>query len=232
MNPWLSIVGIGEDGLAGLSPAARALVDAAEVLIGGERHLAMLPDDGRERFAWPSPLLALVEDILGRRGQAVCVLATGDPLAYGIGATLVKRLPIEEMTIIPGVSAFSLAAARLGWNLAEVDCLTLHGRPLSLLEPYIQPGAKLLLLSDGPQTPAAVAERLVARGAGASKMTALSHMGGRFGEPHDGQRRRLGQRQRCRPSTPWRSIAIWKPVPRCCRVCPDCPTRPFATTAR
>ena len=93
MTPWLSIVGLGEDGLAGLTPAARALVDAAEVLIGGERHLAMLPDDGRERYAWPSPLSALVEDILNRRGQAVCVLATGDPLAYGIGATLVKRLP-------------------------------------------------------------------------------------------------------------------------------------------
>jgi len=178
MKPWLSIVGLGEDGLAGLSPAARGLVDAAEVLIGGERHLAMLPEDGRERLTWPSPLLALVDDILARRGQAVCVLATGDPLAYGIGSTLVGRVPIEEITIIPGASAFSLAAARLGWILAEVDCLTLHGRPLALLEPYIQPGAKLLLLSNGPETPAAVAARLLARGAGKSAMTALAHMGG------------------------------------------------------
>jgi precorrin-6Y C5,15-methyltransferase (decarboxylating) len=178
MKPWLSIVGLGEDGLAGLSPAARGLVDAAEVLIGGERHLAMLPEDGRERLTWPSPLLALVDGILARRGQAVCVLATGDPLAYGIGSTLVGRVPIEEITIIPGASAFSLAAARLGWILAEVDCLTLHGRPLALLEPYIQPGAKLLLLSNGPETPAAVAARLLARGAGKSAMTALAHMGG------------------------------------------------------
>jgi precorrin-6Y C5,15-methyltransferase (decarboxylating) len=178
VTPWLSIVGLGEDGLAGLSPAARGLVDAAEVLIGGERHLAMLPEDGRERLTWPSPLLALVDDILARRGQAVCVLATGDPLAYGIGSTLVGRVPIEEITIIPGASAFSLAAARLGWILAEVDCLTLHGRPLALLEPYIQPGAKLLLLSNGPETPAAVAARLLARGAGKSAMTALAHMGG------------------------------------------------------
>ena len=178
MTPWLSIVGLGEDGLASLSPAARSLVDAAEVLIGGERHLAMLPEDGRERLTWPSPLLALVDDILARRGQAVCVLATGDPLAFGIGSTLVKRVPVEEMTIIPGASAFSLAAARLGWILAEVDCLTLHGRPLALLEPYIQPGAKLLLLSNGPETPAAVAARLLARGAGKSAMTALAHMGG------------------------------------------------------
>jgi precorrin-6Y C5,15-methyltransferase (decarboxylating) len=106
------------------------------------------------------------------------VLATGDPLAYGIGSTLVRRVPIEEITIIPGASAFSLAAARLGWILAEVDCLTLHGRPLALLEPYIQPGAKLLLLSNGPETPAAVAARLLARGAGKSAMTALAHMGG------------------------------------------------------
>jgi len=184
--PWLSIVGLGEDGLAGLSPAARALVDAAEVLIGGERHLAMLPDDGRERHAWSSPLLALVEDILGRRGQAVCVLATGDPLAYGIGATLVKRVPLEEMTILPGVSAFSLAAARMGWSLPEVACLTLHGRPPALLTSYLQPDAKLLILSDGADTPAAVAARLCAAGAGDSEITALSHMGGPLESRIDG----------------------------------------------
>jgi precorrin-6Y C5,15-methyltransferase (decarboxylating) len=169
---------LGEDGLESLSPAARALVDAAEVLIGGARHLAMLPDDGRERLPWPSPLLAVMEEIMARRGRAVCVLATGDPLAYGIGATLVRRVPIEEMTIIPGVSAFSLAAARMGWSLPEVDCLTLHGRPLALLTPHLQPGAKLLILSDGAETPAQVAAKLTDAGAGASEIAVLSHMGG------------------------------------------------------
>lgn len=186
MAPWLSVVGLGEDGLAGLSPAARALVDAAEVLIGGARHLAMLPDDSRERYPWPSPLRALVEDIVARRGQAVCVLATGDPLAYGIGATLVKRVPIAEMTIIPGVSAFSLAAARMGWSLPETECLTLHGRPLALVEPYLQLGARLLILSDGADTPAAVAARLCAAGAGDSELSVLSHMGGPLESRVDG----------------------------------------------
>ena len=177
-SPWLSLVGIGEDGLAGLTAPARTLVDDAEVLIGGERHLAMLPADGRERLAWPSPLTALVEEIAGRRGQRVCVLATGDPLWYGVGVSLLKRIPRSEMAILPGRSAFALAAARLGWPLAEVETLTLHGRPLALLQPFVQPGAKLLILSDGAATPAAVAALLRERGYGASAMTVLEHLDG------------------------------------------------------
>ena len=178
MTPWLSIVGLGEDGLEGLAPAARHLVEQAAVLVGGERHLAMVPEDGRPRLTWSSPLTLLVEDIAARRGQLVCVLATGDPMAYGIGVTLAKRVPREEMIVVPGVSAFSLAAARLGWSLAETDCLTLHGRPLSLLQPAVQPGAKILVLSENGKTPAQVAELLTARGYGASAMTVLEHMGG------------------------------------------------------
>src|SRR3546814_270985 len=176
--PWLSIVGIGEDGLAGLTAPARALVDDAEVLIGGERHLAMLPDDDRERHAWPNPLSALLDDIESRRGTRVCVLATGDPLWYGIGVSLLKRIPRSEIAILPGRSAFTLSAARIGWPLAEVDCLTLHGRPLSLLHPYIQPGARLLILSEDATTPAAVAALLAARGYGESRLSVLEHLDG------------------------------------------------------
>jgi precorrin-6Y C5,15-methyltransferase (decarboxylating) len=177
-SPWLSIVGIGEDGLAGLTAPARALVDDAEVLVGGERHLAMLPDDGRERFAWPSPLSELLKKIESRRGERVCVLATGDPLWYGVGISLLRRIPRSEIAILPGRSAFSLAAARIGWPLAETDCLTLHGRPLALLHPYIQPDAKLLILSEGATTPAAVAGLLTARGYGPSRLTVLEHLDG------------------------------------------------------
>lgn len=177
-TPWLSIVGIGEDGLAGLTAPARALVDDAEVLIGGERHLAMLPDDGRERMSWPSPLSALLDEIESRRGTRVCVLATGDPLWYGVGVSLLKRIRRSEIAILPGRSAFTLSAARIGWPLAEVDCLTLHGRPLSLLRPYIQPNAKLLILSEDASTPAAVAALLTECGYGASRLTVLEHLDG------------------------------------------------------
>ncbi len=178
MTRWLSIVGLGEDGLEGMTSAARALVESAEVLVGGERHLAMVPEDGRERLTWTSPLKLLVEEILGRRGQRICVLATGDPMAYGIGVTLAKRVPREEMTVIPAPSAFSLAAARLGWNLAETDQLTLHGRPLALLNAYLQPGAQLLILSEDGTTPARVARVLSEHGYGGSGMTILEHMDG------------------------------------------------------
>ncbi len=178
MTPWLSIVGLGEDGLSGLSATARALVDGAEVLIGGVRHLAMVPDDGRERLTWPSPLAELVEEIARRRGRRVCVLATGDPMHYGIGVTLAKRVPLDEMTVIPAPSAFALACARLGWSLSDVETLTLHGRPLALLQPAIQPGARLLLLSDDAATPDKVADLLRGRGYGKSRVTVLEHMDG------------------------------------------------------
>ena len=178
MTPWLSVVGLGEDGLEGLGPPARALIEAAEVLVGGKRHLAMVPEDGRERLTWTSPLSLLVDEIVKRRGQKVCVLATGDPMAYGIGVTLARRIPREEMTVVPGVSAFSLAAARLGWSLADTEQLTLHGRPLDLLQAFVQPGAKLLILSEDGGTPAKVAALLAERGYGDSPMTALEHMGG------------------------------------------------------
>lgn len=178
MSPWLTIVGIGEDGVPGLGPAARAAVEAAEVLIGGERHLAMVPPDGRERLAWPSPLSALVERIESFRGRRVCVLATGDPLCYGVGTTLARRIPLAELRILPAPSAFSLACARLGWSLPEVDSLTLHGRPLALLQAWLQPGARLLVLCDDGSTPAQAAALLTAGGWGPSRLTVLEHMGG------------------------------------------------------
>ena len=175
---WLSVVGIGEDGLDGLTPRGRMLVDGAETLVGGDRHFAMLPEDGREKLTWPRPLTNLMPRIADRRGAPVCVLATGDPMFFGIGVTLAKHFAADEMEIVPSLSAFSLAAARLGWALADVEQLTLHGRPVSLVVPFVQPGARLLILADGPNTPAQVAEILSERGYGDSRMTVLEHMGG------------------------------------------------------
>jgi precorrin-6Y C5,15-methyltransferase (decarboxylating) len=179
VQKWLSIIGIGEDGLPGLSVIARSLLNHAEIIVGGDRHLAMLPqDDQREKLAWTSPFSASVEEIIRRRGQSICILASGDPMCYGIGATLTRRIPVSEMTIIPAPSAFSLACARLGWSLTEVDTLSLCGRPPSLLQSYIYPNAKLLILSEGKDTPKIAAEILTSRGYGDSKITVLERMGG------------------------------------------------------
>lgn len=175
---WLSIVGIGEDGLQGLSPIALSLINQAKILVGGDRHLAMLPPDERQRIAWKSPISTAIEEIIQHRGELVCVLASGDPLCYGIGVTLLRQIPISEITIIPAPSAFSLACARLGWSLTEVETLSLCGRPPSLLQSYIYPGAKLLILSEGKETPAIVAEILTKRGFSDSKIIVLERMGG------------------------------------------------------
>ena len=175
---WLSIIGIGEDGLDGLTPAAKTLLDTAKILIGGERHLAMVPDDVRERRAWPSPIRTLMPEIEALRGQRVCVLATGDPMHFGVGTTLLRGIPASEVTIVPGRSALTMATARLGWTRHETDCLTLHGRPLELLHAYLYPGAKLLVLTDDGAAPKAIAELLTERGYGPSQLTVLERMDG------------------------------------------------------
>jgi len=178
MHKWLSIVGIGEEGLLGVNPVGRSLIDQAEVLIGGERHLAMLPEDSREKLFWTSPIQDSVQEIIRRRGQAVCVLASGDPMCYGIGVTLTRRIAIAEMTIIPSPSVFSLACSRLGWSLTDVDTLSLCGRDPALLNGVLYPEARLLLLSADGRTPATVAKLLTSKGFGDSKMVVLERMGG------------------------------------------------------
>lgn len=179
MQTWLSVIGIGEDGIAGLSQIARSLLDLAEIIVGGDRHLGMLPkDDRREKLAWSSPLEATLDEIVRRRGQTVCVLASGDPMCHGVGVTLTRRIPISEMIIIPAPSAFSLACARLGWSLADVETFSLTNRPVSTIATALSPDARLLILSANKTTPAHIAELLTQRGFGRSKITVLEHMGG------------------------------------------------------
>lgn len=176
---WLSIVGLGEDGWDGLSPAARALVERAELVAGGARHLALIPEfSAQERLNWPSPLSDAYPALLARRGRPVCVLASGDPSWYGIGATLSKLVPADETVIVPAPSSFSLAAARMGWALQEAATLTVHGRPLELVIPHLQPNARLLVLSWDGTTPGKLAALLRERGFGVSRLTALAAMGG------------------------------------------------------
>ena len=179
MTPWLSIVGLGEDGLDGVSPVARRLIEGAETLVGGARHLALVPaNHAAERLTWASPLADTVAEIVARRGRRVCVLATGDPMWHGIGVTLAQRVPPAEMTIVPGVSAYSLACARLGWPLGEVETLTVHGRPLDLVRACLAPGARLVLLANDGDSPREVAALLREAGYGDSRIVVLERMGG------------------------------------------------------
>jgi precorrin-6B C5,15-methyltransferase / cobalt-precorrin-6B C5,C15-methyltransferase len=179
MEKWLSIVGIGEDGLAGLNPIARSLLAQAHSVVGGARHLAMLPpDDLREKLTWTAPIATSVEAIIRRRGQLICVLASGDPMCYGIGVTLTRHVAPAEMTIIPAPSAFSLVCARLGWSAAEVEMVSLCGRDPALLHAVLYPGARVLVLSAGAHTPALVAAQLTQRGYGNSVLTVFERMGG------------------------------------------------------
>jgi precorrin-6B C5,15-methyltransferase / cobalt-precorrin-6B C5,C15-methyltransferase len=193
MKRWLSIVGIGEDGLAGLSPPARTLVETAEILVGGVRHLAMVPTGEAERLVWRRPLADTIADIAARRGSRVTVLASGDPLWYGVGAVLVRQFRREELTIVPQPSAFSLAAARLGWALAECTTLSLHARPLDSLRLHLAPRARLLLLSEDGTTPRAVANLLADTGWGPSRMTVFEHLGGTREAVHSESAQRWGE---------------------------------------
>ncbi|MFG1213474.1 precorrin-6y C5,15-methyltransferase (decarboxylating) subunit CbiE [Xanthobacter flavus] len=174
---WLSIVGIGEDGAEGLSPAASAAISAAAIVFGGARHLALAGDlvKGAARV-WPSPFS--LDGVLAVRGQRVCVLASGDPFLYGVGASLARHVRATELNAFPAPSAFALAAARLGWAQQEVDLLSLHGRPLARLRPFLQDGARLLLLTSDGDGPAQVAAFATAHGCGASRLTVLEALGG------------------------------------------------------
>lgn len=178
----ITVIGIGEDGWDGLSPIARSLIEQAEVLAGGARHLALVPESKAERLTWVSPFadnIARLNDIQDRR---VCVLASGDPQWFGVGVTLRRHFP--EITTIPHPGAFSLAASRLGWALQDCLCLTIHGRPLESLNLHLFPGAKLLVLSEDAASPAKVAALLNAKG-WRFRLTVLEHLGGPQERIHD-----------------------------------------------
>jgi len=183
MTPWLHVIGLGEDGLDVLPPAVRSLIESAELIIGGKRHLEMTPETGATHLTWRIPLLDTIEDIEAHRGKPTVVLATGDPMCFGIGVTLARKFGPEEMVLIPAPSAFAMACARLGWSRDGVDGLTLHGRPLETLLAYLAPGQRLLVLSHDGDTPAKVADLLCRAGFGPSRIVVLEHMGG------DGERR-------------------------------------------
>lgn len=184
MLSWLTIVGMGEDGFAGLGRASRrALLAAhrnAHPIIGGARHIALLPRQlAAQAMPWPSPFS--IDAVLAKRGDPVCVIASGDPMLYGVGATLTRDLDPAEFTVFPSVSSLSLAAARMGWALQDVEIVSLVGRPLATLSRVLHDGARILVLSGDGRTPAAVAALFRATGLGASGITVLANLGG----PHE-----------------------------------------------
>jgi precorrin-6B C5,15-methyltransferase / cobalt-precorrin-6B C5,C15-methyltransferase len=176
---WLSIIGIGEDGASGLPPVARGLIQAAELVVGGKRHLALAENHIKGRtLAWPSPIADGIAEVLRHRGRPVVVLASGDPFHYGIGKQIAAEVPAGEFLCLPQPSAFSLAAARMGWPLQDTALASLHGRALEGIVRHLHPGAHILALSWDETTPGKLADLLVARGMGESRMTVLERLGG------------------------------------------------------
>ena len=175
---WLSLIGIGEDGIEALSPAARTLLAQAHFVVGGARHLALAGPLVAETMIWPSPLAGAIPEILARRGSPVCVLASGDPFFYGIGTLLGAHVKPREMQCFPAPSAFSLAVARLHWSLQDCCLMSLHGRELVRIIPALQPRAKILCLSWDETTPPRLAKLLCERGFGQSRIIVMEAIGG------------------------------------------------------
>jgi precorrin-6Y C5,15-methyltransferase (decarboxylating) len=176
---WLSIVGIGEDGRLGLSAAANALIDAADLIVGGQRHLDLVGETRGKKMQWLTPLEATAKEVLARRGTPVAVLVSGDPFWFGAGVTLARSIPIEEMLVVPAPSSFSLAAARLGWPLQDTATLGLNMPGLTpLLRRHLHHGRKILALALNGETPKEVAGLLTAAGFGPSKLIIMEALGG------------------------------------------------------
>jgi precorrin-6Y C5,15-methyltransferase (decarboxylating) len=177
---WLTVIGIGEDGPAGLGEDAKLLIQSAPLVFGGARHIELTASLIRgETHVWLSPIERSIDRIVAERGNPVVVLASGDPFFFGVGVTLARRVPASEMTVIPAPSSFSLAASRLGWALQDTAIVSLHGRPIDLIRPDLHPGRKILALTSDEQGPAALATLLCQNGFGGSKISVLEALGGR-----------------------------------------------------
>ncbi|MEU6974665.1 precorrin-6y C5,15-methyltransferase (decarboxylating) subunit CbiE [Streptomyces sp. NPDC046371] len=180
MNAAISVVGIGADGWDGLPEASRRTLRAAEVLIGGPRQLDLLPaaDCPGTRVAWPTPLLPAVPGLLAaHEGRRVTVLASGDPMFYGIGRTLARAVGPDRLRVLPHPSSVSYACARLGWPLEATETVSLVARPLDALTSRLHDGRRLLLLGEDADSPARVAALLRERGWGGTRIRVLEQLG-------------------------------------------------------
>lgn len=174
-DPWLSIIGMTDDSATGLPPASRAALEAAEIVIGGSRHLE-LAQAGTRGHPWPIPFS--VEPVLAHRGKRVAVLASGDPFWFGVGGSLSAHLQPDEWRVFPAASTFSLIAGHLGWRLEETTCHGLHAAPLARLRSTLAPNARTICLVRDGDAPRALAEWLTGQGAGDADLWVCENMGG------------------------------------------------------
>ncbi|MCQ4207851.1 precorrin-6y C5,15-methyltransferase (decarboxylating) subunit CbiE [Streptomyces longispororuber] len=187
--PAATVVGIGADGWPGLPEASRAALREADAVVGGPRQLALLPaaECPAERVPWPSPLRPAVPGLLDRfRGRRLAVLASGDPMFYGIGRTLTETVGAAALRVLPHPSSVAYACARLGWPVEETAVVTLVGRPADRLAAALHDGRRILVLSAGADTPAEVAALLADRGFGPSRLTVLEQLGAEAESAYEG----------------------------------------------
>lgn len=176
-TPWLTVIGLGEDGLDGLSIAARAALDAADWLVGARRLLDMVPPTRAQRIVWAG-LDGTIDAIAAARGSRVVVVASGNPMWFGVGATLARHFDPREIATFPSPSAFSLACSRMGWSMQDAVAVSAHALPLESIGRHLYPNRRLVVLSRDGETPAGMAAFLSERGFGASRMTVFEAMGG------------------------------------------------------
>ncbi|WP_068083636.1 bifunctional cobalt-precorrin-7 (C(5))-methyltransferase/cobalt-precorrin-6B (C(15))-methyltransferase [Polycladidibacter stylochi] len=176
--PWLTIIGMGEDGPKGLSPLAQEAIASAKHIMAGKRHLELLGETHAQTMVWPKPFSQGIEQLKQLRSQECVVIASGDPYWFGVGATLADHFEKGEVTCLPHPSSFSLAAAQMHWKIQEVQCISLHGRPLDQLRACLFHQARLLLLTSNGDSPTEIADILTDEGYGASTLTVLEHLGG------------------------------------------------------
>ena len=175
----LTVVGIGADGWTGLGDDARRALVTAAMVVGSERQLDLLPAEaGGTRRAWPSPMEPLVDELAAAAAGDVAVLASGDPMLHGVGATLVRKAGAGRVNVIPHPSAFALACARLGWAQADVELVSAVGRPPEVIVPMLQPSRRIVAYVTGADGAARLARVLCDRGFGASAFTVLEQLGG------------------------------------------------------
>ena len=178
-NGKITVIGIGEDGFSGLSPAACRIIKQARIIFGGKRHLAMLPGEiSAQKSPWISPFndnMPLIANVMAKNPV---ILASGDPMYFGVGNTLVDHFGFENISVFPAPSSITLACARTGWALAECDVVTLHGRSPEKLRAHLRPRGKIIALSHDGTTPALAAVMLYEAGYGDSNITVCERLGG------------------------------------------------------